>query len=96
METSQKGVPQRCNALSPMLFNIYMSKLPLPPKDINIISYPDDMTLTTYYPQGEKLGDIITFYLNILHDQIKISYQLRNQLQLCSQAGARRRFFTHT
>ena len=45
--------------ISAMLFNIYMSKLPLPPKDINITSYADDITLTTSYPMVEKLRDMI-------------------------------------
>ena len=50
-----------------MLFNLYMSKLPLPAKDINITSYTDDVTLTTSQPQVEQLRDMIILYLNNLH-----------------------------
>ena len=49
-----------------MLFNVYMSKLSLPPKSISITSYADDITSTTSHPQVEKLRDIITPCLNIL------------------------------
>ena len=40
-----------------MLFNTYMSKLPLPLKGINITSYADDITLTTSHTQVEKMRD---------------------------------------
>ena len=70
MEKSQTGCPQG-GVLSPMLFNVYMSKLPLPPKDINITSDADGITLTRSHPQVEKLGDTITPYLNILHDWLE-------------------------
>ena len=66
----KQGVTQG-GVLSPMLFNIYLSKLPLPPKDINVTSYTDDITLTTSHPQVEKLGDTITPYLNTLHDWLE-------------------------
>ena len=70
MEISQTGCPQ-VGVLSPMLFNIYMSKLPLPPKDINITSYADYLTVTTSHAQVEKLRDLISPYLNTLHDWLK-------------------------
>ena len=54
-----------------MLFNNYMSKLPLPTKDINITSYADDITLTTSHPQVENLRDITTENLNTLHDWLE-------------------------
>ena len=56
--------------VSPMLFNIYMSKLPQPPKDINITSYADDITLTSSHARVEKFRDI-TPYLNTLHDWLE-------------------------
>ena len=70
MENIQKGCPQG-GVLSPMLLIIYMSELPLPPKDINITFYADDITMTTSHQQVEKLGDIITPYLNILDDWLE-------------------------
>ena len=64
------GVTQ-CGVLSPMLFNIYMSKLPLPPKDINITFYADDIILILH-PQVEKLRDLIMPYLKILNDWLEL------------------------
>ena len=37
----KQGVPQG-GVLSPMLFNIYMSKMPKPPKNIKLVTYADD------------------------------------------------------
>ena len=52
-----------------------MSELPLPPKDIKIKSYADDITLTTSHPQVEKLRDIISPYLNTLHDWLESKHK---------------------
>ena len=54
-----------------MLFNIYLSKLHLPSKGINIAAYANDITLTTSHPQVEKFSDIVTLYLKILHDWLE-------------------------
>ena len=51
-----------------MLFKIYMSKLHLTLKDVNSTPSADDMTSTTSDPYVEKLGDVITSYLTLLHD----------------------------
>ena len=63
-------VTQGC-VLLPMLFNICMKKLPLPPKDLNISSYAEDATSTTSQPPLEKLSDIIITYLITLYDWLQ-------------------------
>ena len=42
------GIPQG-GFLSPTLFNIYTSDISLPPEDLQIITYPDDITITAFY-----------------------------------------------
>ena len=66
----KQSVPQG-GVLSPMLFNIYMNKLPLPPEYVTITEYTGDVTLTSSLAQVEKLRDIITAYLNNLHDWLE-------------------------
>ena len=65
------GVPQS-GVLSLMLFDIYMSKLSPPSKDINMKSYAFTSqitsTSTTSHPQVEKLHDMTTPCIIILHD----------------------------
>ena len=46
-------------------------KMPLHSKSKNITSSADDITLTTSHPQVEKLRDLLTPYLNILHDWLE-------------------------
>ena len=80
-----------------MLFNIYMCKLPSPPKDINITSYADDITLSTSHTQVEKLRDMTTLYLNILHDSLE-SRKLKLSAEKSSATvfTTRRPSLTHT
>ena len=42
------GIPQD-RVLSPTLFNIYTSDISLPPEDLQIITYPDNITITAFY-----------------------------------------------
>ena len=56
--------------LSPMLYNIYMFKLPLPLRGINIASSSDDITVTTSHPHVENLLDVVTLS-SILHDWLE-------------------------
>ena len=44
------GVPQG-EELSPTLFNIYTFDIPLMPKDVQITTYADDITITAYSQQ---------------------------------------------
>ena len=56
------GVPQS-GVLSPTLFNIYTSDIPLPPKDVQITTYADDITITTSHTKHHKIKQIIQPYL---------------------------------
>ena len=60
-EVAQGGV------LSPTLFNLYMSKLPLPPGNIQIVSYVDDITIAISGPVLENLASEMNSYLAKLH-----------------------------
>ena len=66
----KQGVPQG-GVLSPMLFNMYMSKMPLPEGDVHLVTYADDITLTTSNPQVNKLKDQMEPYLKKLNIWLK-------------------------
>ena len=57
-------VPQG-GVLSPILFNIYMSKLPDPPADMGVVSYADDISILTSGPMIDPLAQHINGYLDI-------------------------------
>ena len=56
------AVPQS-GVLAPTLFNIYTSDIPLPPKDVQITTYADDITITTSHTKHRKIKQIIQPYL---------------------------------
>ena len=60
-----KRVCRLCGVLSPMLFNMYISKLLLTIKDITMTFYAEDITLNTSHLHIETLLSLITHYLNI-------------------------------
>ena len=66
-----QGVPQG-GVLSPTLFNAYMAGLPIPPVDIKLFSYVDDVTvLATAKPPLKPVYDRMSEYLAILSKWIK-------------------------
>ena len=69
----KQGVPQG-GVLSPALFNYYLSTLPTPPDDIQVVSYADDITVMA---QGKKPGPVCK-HLSTYLDKIADWFQERN------------------
>ena len=63
----KQGVPQG-GVLSPLLFNLYMSKMPKPPGNIKLVSYADDSNALNSGPKIEPICQEINIYLDILDD----------------------------
>ena len=53
--------------LSPLLFNLYMAKMPNPPENIKLVTYADDSTVLSSGPRIEPLCQDINRYLDVLH-----------------------------
>jgi len=70
------GVPQG-GVFSPVLFNIYMSDIPKPPKDVQLEIYADDMNTLSSHNKYEIAEQLIQPYLNEIFEWTK-----ENDLQL--------------
>ena len=61
-QTNQQWSTTRSGVLSPTLFNIYTSDIPLP-KDVQITTYADDITITASHTKHHKAQQLIQPYL---------------------------------
>lgn len=66
----KQGVPQG-GVLSPILFNLYMSKMPAPPGTIKLVSYADDSNVLNSGPHLEPICEELNIYLNTLDEWFK-------------------------
>ena len=65
LRRNKQGVPQG-GVLSPLLFNTYLSKMPVPPPELKLISYADDCTVLTSGRDIEVLEKTLNDYLPAL------------------------------
>ena len=66
----KQGVPQG-GVLSPVLFNLYMSKMPPPPPGIKVDTYADDTTVLKSGPTPKALYQDLNIYLSVLDSWFK-------------------------
>ena len=66
----RQGVPQG-GVLSPVLFNLYMAKMPQPPEGTKLGTYADDTTVARSGPLIEPICQEINVYLNTLDNWFK-------------------------
>ena len=61
---------QKSGVLSPTLFNIYTSGIPLSQKDVKIITYADDIIITASHTKHRKAQQLIQPYLHKIYQWI--------------------------
>ena len=66
----KQGVPQG-GVLSPTLFNLYMSKMPLPPNNIVLVTYADDSNVLNSGITKEEICPDLNNYLDVLDKWFK-------------------------
>ena len=66
----RQGVPQG-GVLSPVLFNLYMAKLPLPPRGIKLVTYADDSTVLGSGRHTDPVCTEINNYLDVINNWFK-------------------------
>ena len=64
------GVPQGA-VTSPVLFNFYLSNLPIPPKGVYVIQYADDISIYTSGTDIKAMTDKINSYAKEVADYLK-------------------------
>ena len=74
--------------MSPFLFNVYMGDIPLPPKELKLITYADDCTVMASGPTIPELEERINPYLQTL-----LEWFTANDLEL-SQGKSAATIFT--
>ncbi len=66
----KQGVPQG-GVLSPILFNLYMSRMPSPPGNIKLVTYADDSNVLNSGPKFDPIVRELNSYLATLNEWFK-------------------------
>ena len=77
--------------MSPTLFNLYMSQLPLPPEGIKLITYGDDCTLLSSSTNIDEIYSKLNSFLPVVYN-----WFVSNQLEISSEKSTGTLFTTAT
>ncbi|KAI5753538.1 hypothetical protein M8J77_001119 [Diaphorina citri] len=86
----KQGVAQG-GVISPLLFNLYLSKMPLPPPGITLVTYADDCSILASGNDIDELTILINNYLVTMH-----SWFTNRNLQLSPEKSSATLFTTWT